>query len=799
MNAARDESHDDTGRLRPHWRRMLGSLLGLGTSVLHARRQELDRAYADEGPAALLATSPASAWRCDPVPFLFTETEFLDVTTRLAQRASVLEAVLADTYGPQTLLAQGILPPALIYANSAYLRPCRTGTPQRYLHLYAADLCRQPDGAWHVLADRTAEPSGLAYALENRRMMARAFPELFRATEIASLRPFLDAWLDSLQRLAPENAGNPGLALLTPGHADPHWFEHVILARELGCALVEDGDLTIRDGKLWVKTLRGLSPLHVLLRRQAGETIDPLELPADAGMGVPGMLCAMRDGTVTVTNHPGAALAQSPGIVAFLPVLSRHLLNQELALPSLETLWLGERVARSRVNAAADDWRIVRAEGGPPIIADLGENPWAYAATARPNPSLAPCLGEGDVVDKRPVVIRLFLMFDGQSWRPLQGGVARVVGADQARQRIAKDVWVLTEEGSDIVGPGNLAVAAMPIRRMPGDLPSRVADNFTWFGRYLERLENAARLTRAMLTRLGRATLMPRDLPELAALSACLAEAGMVSPDLGVSAGVAVLTDELRRGMESETGQMARLTASVQSLADTLRDRLSGDMHAMIAHGVRGLKGARLALAPGVRGRQTAGLGLLADYAGRVLEFSATVSGYAAENMVRGGGHLFLDLGRRIERAQATAQHLALALDQKPDRIEAGLALALELCDSTLTYRFRYLSVLQPAAVLDLVLTDEGNPRSLGFQLTAIRRMLGILGDQHDDALFRMLDAPIDDMRDMVGQLVAAEDQAACAATFPPRLRDILQHIGTVSTAMGRQYFAHLPASATSV
>jgi uncharacterized circularly permuted ATP-grasp superfamily protein/uncharacterized alpha-E superfamily protein len=802
MLSPHDEPLDDQGRLRPHWRRMLGSLLGLGANTLAERMQELELAYAHASPAA---APGARQWRCDPVPLLFTEAEFLELTAALGQRATLLEAVLADMYGPQTALAAGALPPALVYPSPAYLRPC-ANMPGRHLQLYAADLLRQPDGGWHVLADRTAEPAGLAYALENRRLIASVLPEVFRAADIAPLRPFFDIWQDALQRLAPGHAGNPGVAVLTQGPADPHWFEQMVLSRELGCALLEDGDLTVRRGALWLKTLRGLSPVHVLLRRQPGGSIDPLELDTDAADGVPGLLCAMRAGTVAVLNGAGAAAAQSPGLAAFLPVLARHFLRQELVLPSIETLWLGDPPSRARVLADPAVWRIGPVHGATQTgttPAEILARPWAFAAQALPAPSLAPCIDADGRLTPRGIVVRLFLLWDGAAWRALQGGVARVADAGDvleggaSRPCVAKDVWVLSQDGRTIVGPGHVAVPALPIRRMAGDLPSRVAENFYWFGRYLERLENAARLTRAMLARLGRPALTPRDVPDMVALAACLTEAGMLSADIGAGAGAAVLADQLRRAMAADQGVMGRLTARVQDLAETLRDRLSGDMHGMVAHGMRGLKGARLALAPGVRGRQTASLGLLADFAGRVLEFSATVAGFAAENMVRGGGHLFLDLGRRIERAQSIALHLALALGQKPERIEAGLSLALELCDSTLTYRSRYLSVLQPATVLDLVLTDEGNPRSLGFQLAAIRRMLAVLGDQHDDALFRMLDAPIDDMRAMLSDLVAAENQAVCAASLPPRLRDIAQQLSALSTAVGRQYFAHLPVSWT--
>ena len=799
MMDARDELVDDQGRLRRPWRRMLGTLLGMGVTALQARAAELNRALAEEGAAAIMAHAGAVSWRCDPVPFLLTEPEFASLAAGLAQRATLLEAILRDVYGPRDLLRRGMLPPALVYPSPHYLRPCRIAPAARHLYLYAADLMRAPDGTWQVLADHTAAPAGLAHVLENRRMMARVLPDMFRSLEVAQIRPFFDAWQDAIQRLAPGD-GSPGLALLSPGHADRRWFEHVVLARELGCTLVEDGDLTVRGGALFVKTLRGLSPVHVLLRYQDGATLDPLELHEGARGGVPGLFGALRDGTVQVLNAPGAGFAEAPGLASLLPALCRSLLGEDLRLQSVESHWLGDQEGAARVAAEPAGWTLKSAWSRTAAVdADaVTERPWAHAAQRILPPSFVPCIGKGEVLEPRGATLRLFLLFDGVAWRPLPGGIARI-GAESGASRsdawrISKDVWVLEEEGGDIVGPENLVVPALPIRRMSGDMPSRVADNFYWFGRYLERLENAARLTRTLLNRLSRAGLLPRDVPELDALSACLVEAGMISADIAAGAAPGVLVEMLLRTLSRDAGTMAWLTGQVQRLADNLRDRLSGEMHGMIAHGGRGLKGARMALrsgrAPIAPGAST---GLLSDFAGRVLEFSAAVSGYAAENMVRGGGRLFLDLGRRIERAHAITAQLAHAMDMPADRGEAALGLALELCDSVLTYRSRYLSVLQPAPVLDLVLADEGNPRGLAFQLISARATLIELAGTDGSVLARMLDDAITETRAIVADVFAAPGQAEAAAEVPERLRKIEGQVAALSDALGRQYFALLP------
>ena len=799
-----DELLDPAGRLRGAWRRVLGALLGMGTEALRERAAELARACAEEGVRA----AGERAWRCDAIPFLLTETEYSGLALGLAQRAELLELVLADVYGPRRLLADGLLPPSLVYGSEGYVRACRASVecgraPGRALNLYAADLVRGP-GGWCVLADVTGEPAGLGYALENRRVLSRVLPELFRGFDVGALRPFFDTWQDGLQRLAPAEVGNPGLALLTPGHADPRWYEHVVLAGALGCALVEDEDLAVRHGALWIKTLRGLQPVHVLVRRQRGGAIDQLELSGDARCGAPGLMVAWRDGALKMLNGPGAGWAEAPALSAFLPDVSQALTGRALALEGVPSLWLGNAAARARV-AGEDGWRVMSATDAGEAVAPwvsaraaVAERPWAFCAVAPPPASTVPCLTPAGGLDPRPVILRLFLVFDGDAWRPLPGGLARVVSTGDAMGRVAphealtKDVWVLQEEGFYTRGPAHLQVPRLAIRRAAGDVPSRVADNFYWLGRYLERLETAARLVRIVLGRLGRGPPLPRDLPDFAVLTACLVDAGVV-PEEQAGAGGAQLADVLVRALSRDGGVVAGLMGRVRDLADLLRDRLSTEMHASVAGELRRLKGARVLLRPGQR---AVGIGLAQDFTGELLGFCAMVAGYTAENMGLGGGRLFLDLGRRIERAQAVTGQLAQALDQLPERIEAGLMLALEMCDSALTYRARYLTAVQPVAVLDLLLADGGNPRSLAYQLGAAQASFLVLEAGEAGELGARVGTLLAQVEGMVAEL-AATDPPAQAALLAPRLRDLGGEVSEVSDAVRRRYFALLPVTFT--
>jgi uncharacterized circularly permuted ATP-grasp superfamily protein/uncharacterized alpha-E superfamily protein len=807
-----DEMVDGAGRIRPHWRGLLGAFAGVGAELAE-RAHRLDLAFAEEGVTSVLPGAGAAdrTWRCDPVPLPIAADEFADLEAGLSQRARLLEAVLDDIYGPQHLLAEGLLPPALVFANPAWLRACRDTAKGERLHLYAADLLRDADGRWRVLSDRTGAPAGLGTAGENRRLLARVLPEVFRPVQVRQLRPFFDLWQDSLQRLAPADHANPAVALLTPGIGHPHWFEHLFLSRELSCALVEPGDLTVRNGALFLKTLKGLQQVDVLVRRGDGRLVDPLELEGGGLSGVPGLLDAVRAGSLHIVNDPGSAAAEAPALATFLPALAERLLGQTLRLPSVPTLWLGDPAARARVAAEPGRWRVRSAldhdaaQIAPPSAEAIAARPWAWAATERHLPSVAPCL-DGTKLAPRPVVLRMFLVRDGASWQAMPGGLARVLAeGEQPTGRLpagglSKDVWVLSEDRDSILGPAAQAVPPLQLRRSTGDLPSRVADNLYWFGRTVERLERSARLVRAALSRVVRgAAILPREVTELNCLLRCLAEASVIPREAAAAATQTSLTEALLGSVRDgrQRGAIARQFGDVARLTESVRDRLTGDMYATFTSTLRWARDET----------QTAGRNLdaLAHALASVQRFSAAVAGMAAENMVRGGGWMFLDLGRRIERAQAVTTEVGIALDQPAPRIETGLRLVLELCDSAITYRSRYLTVIQPAPVLDLVLADQGNPRGLAFQLLSMHGLLDELAGDGDEGVppegrGRELMAGaaaglIAEVEALVEEVLATPDQAAAAAALPPRLQVIGGALSDLSDRITRRYFALLPAA----
>ena len=736
---ALDEMVDGRGGVRPHWRGVLGTLSGMDRDMLAGRARRLAQAAEEDGAT--------SAWRCDPVPLPLTGEEFAAIEAGLVQRVRLLEAILADLYGPQRILASGWLSPASVFGNPGFMRAARA-TPdctaaEPFLHAYAADLVRGPDGQWRVLADHTDGAPGIGYARETRRLLARVMPELFRTAPVRQLRPFFEAWGDALQRMAPGGPGpGPGhpapvVALLTPGPLDPHWPEHLAVSRDLACALVEARDLTVRGGVLSIKALAGLQRVDVLLRRVPGGTLDPLEVGSEPACGVTGLMDAARSGAVRIVNRPGAALVESDGITAALPVLCQEVLGEALAL----------------------------------------------AGAAGCAPSRAPCAGAGGL-EAQPVVLRVFAVRDGAGWRTMPGGLARVLAPGERAtdpllaSAVLKDVWVFAQDTGPIRGPEPVVQPPVALRRGTGDMPSRVADDFYWLGRHVERLDAQARLARAGLARRARGAPLPREVAELAVLARCLQMAGLApgEPGLGFE-GVVQQSLRPRGAMSAGLGHVARLV-------DALRDRMTLETHGALTHALRT---ARTEVA-GAEGH--AGVDGLVHAMGGLQRLATTVSGVAADGMVRGGGRLFLDLGRRVERGMSTAYMLGTVLDQPPARVEGTLRMALELCDSSITYRSRYLSVLQPAPVLDLVLADTGNPRAVAFQFAECSGLLELAGDPE-------LAAAAAAWQGRTGRLVKDVQMAQNPAAALPGVADALVGMGNgaaeLSERITRRFFALLP------
>ncbi|HKI70536.1 MAG TPA: circularly permuted type 2 ATP-grasp protein, partial [Verrucomicrobiae bacterium] len=737
-----DELLSPDGRVLPHYANLIGMLEQLGPEEFQRRRNTSQWLVHEQGIIYNVYGDPRGMerpWQLDPIPFIIAPEEWLTIESGLIQRATLLNRILADCYGAKDLLRSGWLSPALVFAQPDFLRPCHgiRAPGNVFLHFYAADLARSPDGRWWVISDRAQIPTGAGYALANRLITSRILPELFRDNRVHRLAGFFREVQNSLAQLAPQQAEKARVVVLTPGPHNETYFEQAYLARYLGYLLVEGQDLTVRDDRVFLKTLSGLEPVDVILRRVDDDFCDPLELRNDSILGVPGLLEAWRAGKVAIANTLGSGLLQSPAFMSFLPGLCRHVLGEELKIPSVATWWCGQKPARQYVLEHLEELLVkpafrTRAWKADPekqlssaerdaLRRRIEFDPDVFVAQERVVLSTAPSWKENGLVP-RPIGLRVYLVAGGGSYHVMPGGLARVTPDDSSgfismqRGGSSKDTWVASETSVPEVTLLHTAGPNIELRRTGNNLPSRLADNFFWLGRYSERADATARLLRSSLLRFNperTGSAMPLLTPLLQTLLVQRRLPGLCSkPELqqnpeAVEAELfAVIFDV------GHPGSLRHTVDYLQRLAIFVRDRTSTDMWRVLSQLNERL--ATSATSPVV----------LASDAVSVLNQTllglAAFHGLARENMTRAQAWRFLDMGLRIERAFHLGTLLNVTLHSPKADDPSVLEAVLEVADSTITFRSRYNLLPHLPAVFDLVLLDDRNPRSVLFQINQL-------------------------------------------------------------------------------
>jgi uncharacterized circularly permuted ATP-grasp superfamily protein/uncharacterized alpha-E superfamily protein len=749
-----DEAVLPSGFPRRHWRQLAVAIRRMGFRQFNRYWQSGVQLLREASVSNNVANDP---WRnerplpLDPIPLLIAEDEWTHIERAVIQRAALLNAMLFDLYGKQRLMYEQHLPPALVFGNPQFLRPCFGITPPEgvYLHTYAADLARSPDGFWWVIADRTQAPAGMGYSLENRLVSARTLPTVFSQYRVRQLARFFDVRRDALLALAAKQSKSPRVVVLTPGPHNDTYFEHSFLAGYWGFSLVEGDDLTVRDGRVYLKTLAGLEPVDLIMRRFDASFCDPLELRGDSLLGVPGLVQVIRNGAVVIDNTLGSGLVEAAGYLAFLPGLCRQLLGEDLRMPSVATWWCGQEKPCQYVLEHLDDLVIkpaspsfghqleypasMDAAGREKLIGNIEAHPERYVAQEGIALSTAPARTDAGL-DARHVVLRVFAVWDGQSYTVMPGGLARVT-TETSSHRLplllggaSKDTWVLGCAEEPSPGP-SLPPVSIDTYSSRGTLPSRVADSLFWLGRYSERVEANVRLLRALLPALsaeedfGRAITLETAVYLLVGLS--------FLPPEDANASLAEQRWRVQRFLTDMVYVPSRISSlgwnlkELRRVAWQLKERMSSDTWHVLQH-LESEFSRGVPVNP--EDRFIAQIGVL-DHA--VMTLSA-FSGLLMENTTRGEGWRFLELGRRLERALQMADLLRAGVAEVPPDAQPCLHILLQIADSSITYRTRYLSVLRTDLVLQLLLADESNPRSVGFQLAALVYQFESLGEHYD-------------------------------------------------------------------
>lgn len=789
-----DELNDAQGAMRAHWRPLIDRLRADPSPDAVRRSLELTRRLVVEnGVTYNVYADPQGAdrpWALDPLPFVVPAAEWRTIEAGVAQRAKLLNALLADLYGPQRLLAEGHVPAELAFGHPNYLWPCHGLEPPdgTWLHVYAADLARAPDGRWWLLADRTQAPSGAGYALENREILEQVHPEAIADMNVRRVRGFFGGLRAAL--LAATGEEEPLAVILTPGPYNETYFEHAYLARQLGVPLVEGSDLTVRGDTVFLKTLGGLRRVHSILRRLDDDYCDPLELRSDSALGVPGLLGALRARRVMVANALGTGVLESAAWLGFLPPIAERLIGEQLLLPEVATWWLGEKPALEYVLANLD--RLVIKPAYPnqrfepmfgrefqgaereALIARLRNRPYAYVAQEHVRLSQAPVwksAASSELVT-RALTIRVYAVNTPDGVRVLPGGLARIAGesadvVSTQRGGGAKDVWVIADGAHDTADSGATQLREWAHARQDY-IPARLVENLYWLGRYAVRCENTVRLLLRTLAARSDARVFPHARRICDALEA-ITEDGDVLEALRIPGA---------RGLHADVKHLAWCASQV-------RNRLSARYWRGVVNLQRQMQEAAV-----TRGSSR-------EVYERLLQALAALTGFSEEDMVHDEGWRVMRLGRRIERLQFVAGILAQQLDSELATRPETIEWLLEVCDSSSIYRARFAGLPRLSQCSGLLLYDEGHPVALSFCRRSIDRDLEdlarSLGGEPERGLPKLPrlpegDAGRVDQRDEAGR--------AARSKLARELEAMVAESAALSDRLSRRYFTLVESDA---
>ncbi len=842
-----DEMLSSDNKVQPHWLDFMSALETMGGVELENRRKENQRLLRENGVTYTVYSDAGNfsrPWQLDSVPLLISATEWQDIEQGIQQRAELLNLILKDIYGAQTLLKKGLLPAELVYAHQGFLLPCVASlTDAARLTIYATNLVRGPKGSMWVLSDHAQAPSGMGYCLENRNVVGRVMGDLFHDMQVQRLAGFFTTLQDTLAKSAPHNKDNPHIVVLTPGPLNETYFEHAYLASQLGFTLAQGEDLTMRDGKICLRTLEGLQPVDVLLRRMDDNFCDPLELNASSQLGVAGLLQAVRLGNVSLANPLGSGVLENPGLLGFLPSLARYFLGEELQLPSAATWWCGQKkecdfvianlpklsiksIFRGSTQSVIDGAQL-SLEQRAQLIDRIKAKPYLFVGQEHIDFSTAPTLING-VIEPRNCILRSFAVASDQTYQVMPGGLTRVaVNKDQfaiSNQfgAISKDTWVLCPEKPDAQKStsdqsqsqsqsqtqSENTIQSSALKPPPNQhqslgaiyepLASRTADNLFWVGRHMERIFASIRLLNTVLDK--QTSLSNSDGQNNHHVEVLLQAATHLTGTYPGFISVKPLSQEQKQQEivsllkdQQRAGSVASNIEAFFYAAFNIRDLWSQDTWRCI---------------DSIRSdwqKETKHLMVSPTQLTRPLKYMslqmAAFSGLTAESMTRESGWLLLQLGRKLERSLALITLLRATIVPKHNAVQLHAVLedVLLVTDSLSIYQRRYRSAVCLPLFLELLLGDVTHPYSLLFQLQRLKKIIAELPEHRKNRLSpeqRIIlqihtEIQLCDFNDLLCQ----DQESGIHAKLDDLLGHITQLLWEFSDMIAQHYFNHVQAA----
>jgi uncharacterized circularly permuted ATP-grasp superfamily protein/uncharacterized alpha-E superfamily protein len=759
-----NELYTEQGDVRADWVSFFSSLQNLGHTEIQHRTSDIVRLLKENGVAYNIyneSSGEMRPWELDPIPQLIPASEWAVINKGLVQRATLFNLLLKDIYGPQTLIKEGIIPQELIYMHPGFLRSCvNIKLPgQQHLVVYAADMGRAADGKLWIISDRAQAPSGYGYALENRFAMSGVLPELFSNLRVRRLSPFFDSLQQALNSIAPHKDETPRIVILTPGPDNETYFEHSYLSGYLGTTLVQGNDLMVKDNFVWLKTIEGLEKVDVILRRMDDVYCDPLELKSDSLLGIPGLLQVVRKGNVAIANPLGSSVIENTGLVPFLHLAARHLLKEELIIPSIATWWCGQpkemqyvidnlpklvvrRIFRKTAGIRSTiDGGSLSKEKAAELIREIKANPHLYTGQEKVNLSSTPSWVDGKI-ETGHSLIRSYLVKKEDSFVAMPGGLTRSTNAKDSfvisnqTGGVSKDTWVISS-GEDHVQPVKLQLQSSGTYNLlqKDSLPSHTAENLFWAGRYTERLINNARLLRTVMQ-----FVIQNQPPQLAAtgitkkllleaLTHCTYSYPGFLEDKNTQQYIQLINhpwEEFAKSLydENKNGGLSQNLLLFERSVSNVRSFLSIDTWRVVDQMAETWQKAKTR-------SQHDPMSMINDIDSLNTSMFAFL-GMNRESARREQEWAILDLGRKFEQSLFIIRLLQQVLNKKQEaQTEYELLEALlTATQSMVTYRYTFRDHLQLPLVLELLMLDMNYPKSLGYLIDKIKQHVSTLPKQ---------------------------------------------------------------------
>ncbi|WP_306233428.1 circularly permuted type 2 ATP-grasp protein [Agrococcus beijingensis] len=460
-----DEMFEQRGEARGPYKPLYDALTELSKDDLRARADALATSYLAQGVTFDFA-GEERPFPLDAIPRIITAADWRHVESGVQQRVRALEAFLADMYGPQRAVEDGIIPAKLISTSTHFHRQAAgiTGANGVRIHVSGIDLIRDQEGEWRVLEDNVRVPSGVSYVISNRRVIAQTLPEMFSTMRVRPVGDYCDKLLHALRAAAPAGVDDPRVVVLTPGVYNSAYFEHTLLARLMGVELVEGRDLFTSGGRVYMRTTEGPARVDVIYRRVDDDYLDPLQFRADSMLGSPGLMLAARLGNVTIANAVGNGIADDKLVYTYVPELIRYYLSEEPILKNVDTWRLEEpgvlddvidrlhELVVKPVDGSGGKGLVVGPDATPEELEALKQrlldDPRGWIAQPVVQLSTIPTLVE-DGMRPRHVDLRPFAVNDGKDVWVLPGGLTRValpegqLVVNSSQGGGSKDTWVL--------------------------------------------------------------------------------------------------------------------------------------------------------------------------------------------------------------------------------------------------------------------------------------------------------------------------------------------------------------------